>query len=174
MINTNQDFAKKNALKIILFTGLLVGSLDILAAFIDYYIATGKGPGGVLKFIASAALGRKAFSGGTGVILLGLLFHFIIALCFTVLFYWLYPRIKFLSANPILTGIIYGIFIWLIMNLLVLPLSNAPHLAMKTQRIIKAIIILICMIGLPLSFIMQKYFPYKLRDRKTTFETIVQ
>jgi hypothetical protein len=169
MINTNQ-----HAVKIVLFTGLLVSSLDILAAFIDYYIATGRGPAGVLKFIASGVLGRKAFSGGTGVILLGLLFHFIIAFSFTVLFYWLYTRIKFLSVNRILTGILYGIFIWLIMNLLVLPLSNAPHLAMKTQRVVKAILILICMIGLPLSFIMQKYFPFKLKERKTSFEPIIQ
>ncbi|HEV8286707.1 MAG TPA: hypothetical protein VGQ09_20500 [Chitinophagaceae bacterium] len=164
MATTNQSTAKNRALKIILLTGLLVGSLDILTACIDYYIATGRGPAGVLKFIASGVFGRKAFTGGIPMIILGLLFHYLIAFSFTLFFYWLHSRIKYMSTNRVLTGILYGLFIWLVMNRIVLPLSNTPTIPFKLYKAVKAATILIVMIGIPLSFIMQKYFPYHAKE----------
>ena len=167
-----QNPTRKASIKIILISWLLVGTLDILAALIDYSIATGKGPANVLKYIASGAFGESAFSGGSGMIIMGLLFHYFFALCFTVLFFWIYPRINLLAKNRILTGILYGIFIWLVMNLVVVQLCNAPHApikAMKITKIIKAALILICMIGLPLSFIAYNYFSGKSRGKTTDF-----
>jgi hypothetical protein len=154
-----QPSAKK--IKTILAAGLLVGGLDILSAFTDYYIATGRNPARVLKFIASGIFGKKALADGTSMIAAGLLFHFIIAFSFTIFFFWIYPKINVLSKNRIMTGIVYGIFIWTVMNLLVLPLSNVPPIPFKSSRIIKAMLILIVMIGLPLSFIAYNYFHKK-------------
>ena len=150
------EHAIKISFKTILLSGLLVGTLDILSAFADVYISTGKNPLVVLNYIASGAVGKTAFAGGAGIQLLGLLFHFIIAFSFTVLFYWLYSKNKLPSKNWIITGIIYGIFIGVIMNLIVVRLSyipSAPLSAMKPLKVLKAVLILICMIGLPLSFI---------------------
>jgi len=144
------------AIKTIILAGLLSGALDIIAALTDYYITTGKKPWAVLKFIASGVFGKKAFSGGGNMIFMGFLFHFIIAFTFTVFFFWLYPKISFLSKNRIITGILYGIFVWTIMNLVILPLSNTPPLTYTTFKVIKAMLILIVMIGLPLSFIAHK------------------
>lgn len=152
---------KKSSIKVILLAWLLVGTLDILSAFVDYYISTGDNPLFILKYVASGALGEAAFAGGAGTMLLGLLFHYLFAFFFTVLFFWLYPRIGFLSRNKILTGIGYGIFVWIIMNLIVVQLSRAPHAPikdMKAEKILKSALILIAMIGLPLSFIANKYF----------------
>ncbi|MEO8108584.1 MAG: hypothetical protein ABI594_01060 [Ginsengibacter sp.] len=109
--------------KTILFAGLLVGSLDILTAFVDYYIQSGKGPAGVLKFVASGVFGASAFSGGAIMIFWGLLFHYIIAFCFTIFFIWVYPRFSFLRKNIIITAVVYGLFVWLVMNRVVVPLS---------------------------------------------------
>jgi hypothetical protein len=64
----------------ILKAGLIVGTLDILAAFIQYAIKTGKNPTVVLKFIASGVFGKEAFNGGTMMNVYGLIFHFVIAL----------------------------------------------------------------------------------------------
>jgi uncharacterized membrane protein YagU involved in acid resistance len=142
--------------KKIVLAGLLVGTLDILAAFIDVYIATGKSPLIVLNYIASGIMGKTAFAGGAGMAFLGLLLHFVIAFAFTFLFFWLYSKSNLLSKNLVVTGIIYGVFIWLVMNLMVVPLSNVNHTplsAMKIQKVLKAVLILIFMIGLPLSFI---------------------
>ena len=150
---------KKMMVKLILAAGLLVGTLDILSAFVDYYISTGKNPLVVLPYIASGVFGKTALAGGTAMMILGLVFHYIIAFIFTILFFWIYPEIGFMSANRVLTGILYGLFIWVIMNLAVVQLSNAPHTppnAMKWPKVIKSMLILIFMIGLPLSFIADK------------------
>jgi len=70
--------------------------------------------------------------------------------------------LRILSRNRILTGIAYGIFIWCIMNFLVLPLSNIPSpITYKVSKVIKATLILIVMIGLPLSFIAYNMFHKK-------------
>ncbi len=148
---------KDGAIKIIFLAGFIAGSLDILSAFIDHYIQSGKGPEGVLKFIASGVFGQEAFSDGDKMIFFGLLFHFIIAFCFTIFFYWLYQRVPFLQHNVFVTAILYGLFIWVVMSLIVVPLSNTNKYPFHSVNAIKSLLILICMIGLPLSLVM-KYF----------------
>lgn len=162
MITANYN--KISAFKTILFAWLLVGSLDILSAFIDYYLRTGKGPSGVLKFIASGVFGKEAF-GNDSMIWIGLLFHFTIALLFTILFFLLYPRLKFLRINIALTAVIIGTFIWLIMNRVVVPLSNTPKYPFNPVNAIKAALILIFMIGLPLAVIFKRYYAACLNTR---------
>ena len=153
---------KQFPIQVILLAGLLVGTLDISAALIDYYIATGKGPEGVLKYIASGIFGRtKAFgTEGNSMVALGLLFHYMIAMLFTIFFFLIYPRVPLLSRNWVLTGFLYGLFIWIVMTFIVTRLSNTPHAplsAMKPLKALKAALILMCMIGLPLSFIAYRY-----------------
>ena len=159
MISVNYTSYKKiSAFKTVLFAWLLVGSLDILSAFADYYIRTGKGPEGVLKFIASGVFGNAAFGGDGSMVWTGLVLHFIIALLFTTVFFLLYPRLKFLHIDLALSAIIIGIIIWLIMNLVVVPLSNTPKYPFNPAYAIKAALILIFMIGFPLSIIFKCYY----------------
>lgn len=151
----------KLSFNFILKAGLLVGSLDIIAAFIDYYIATGKDPGGVLKFIASGVFGIEAFSGGIGMILWGLLFHFIIAFAFTAFYFWLCPRVKFVAQQPVVFAVIYALFIWMVTHLVVMPLSNVPlngRTDLQFWKIAKANLILIFMICVPLTLMARKYY----------------
>jgi len=164
MSDINQSLKKNNSFLFILGTGLLVGTLDIATAFVDVYIASGSGPEGVLRYIASGVFGNDAFSGGQVMIAWGLFFHFVIAFAFTIFFYWLYPKVRAMRSYPIATGIIYAIFIWAITNRVVVPLSNTPPMGpFKLIRALKAIAILSIMIGLPLSFIMKKHFKNKAR-----------
>lgn len=133
--------------------GLVVGSLDISAACIQYFIKTGKGPAGVLKFVASGVFGKDAFTNNTVMIFMGLLFHFIIAMLFTFFFFWLTAKIPGLLKIKVLTGIVYGVFIWTVMNVIILPLSNTPPLPFKiTNAAIAAFILIVC-IGIPLAFL---------------------
>jgi hypothetical protein len=136
----------------ILKAGLIVGSLDIIAALLQYYIKTGKNPGNVLKFIASGVFGKEAFSGGTTMVTIGLLLHFVIAFIFTFFFFWIIYKIPAFSKQKILTGILYGLFIWSVMNFIVVPLSNTPPLTFKLTNALLAMGILIVCIGIPLSF----------------------
>lgn len=136
----------------ILKAGLLAGLLDILAAFVSFYIKTGKNPVIILKFIASGVFGNAAFSGGPEMAVLGLLFHFMIALVFAAIFFILVARILPESPAKLSTGILYGLFIWLVMNLIIVPLSAAPKQSFHLpDAILNAAILMVC-VGLPISY----------------------
>jgi uncharacterized membrane protein YagU involved in acid resistance len=131
--------------------GLIVGTLDILGACTYYYIKTGKNPLTILKFVASGVFGKTAFESGNIMLLWGLIFHFFIAFSFTIFFFWIFSKIPALSKNRILTGIVYGIFIWTVMQFLVVPLSKTAKSPFNlTNAIIGASILIVC-IGIPLS-----------------------
>jgi hypothetical protein len=154
---------KRNAK--ILQAGLIVGTLDILSAFIYYYIKSGKTNFLVIfKFIASGIFGKAAGDGGTDMILAGFILHYAIAFSFTVFFFWLYPKVNVMSKNRIVTGVIYGLFVWALMNLVVVPLSNTVHRPFKIEGALINMGILIVCIGLPLSFIANAFF------RKQSFQ----
>ena len=151
---------KSNPAKAILTTWLLAGTLDILAAFTQYMIGTGgKNPVNVLLFIASGVFGREtAFSGGYPMAALGLAFHYFIALSWTLLFFFAYPKMNILAKNKFATGIAYGIVIWLVMNQIVLPLSNVSRGAFDLGRAALGTLVLMVCVGLPISFTIGKYY----------------
>ena len=138
---------------------IVVGTLDIVAAFIYFYLSTGnKDVFTVLRYIASGVFGKEAHKGGSAMIIAGLIFHYIIALTFTLFFFWLYRRLTFLSKNMVLTGIVYGLFIWAVMNLLVVPFSKIGSRPFNLRNAsINAIILIIC-IGIPLAFIAGRFY----------------
>lgn len=111
----------------------------------------------MLQFIASKAVGPDAFSGGLPMALLGLFFHYIIAFSWTALFFLLYPRIKLLSKNKIIVGLGYGVVVWLMMNLVVLPIVNGAFQPFQLQSVIGIVILMVC-IGLPVSWGAGKHY----------------
>ena len=131
---------------VIILSILVVGTLDLTAAYIDFYIASGKNPFTIVpKYISSAVLG------------MGL--HYIIAAIFTIFFFLIYPRLGELKSRRFLLGILYGIFMWSVMRFIVVPASNAPlQPPIEWDKALRAISILIVMIGLPLSFIAYAYY----------------
>lgn len=134
----------------ILITTLVAGSLDILLAFLNAWFSNGVTPTRVLQYIASGYFGTEAFAGGPDMTLWGLLFHYLIAFTFTSLFFFLFAKSDFLARYKTLTAIGYGLLIWGIMNLVVLPLSRVPVSKMEPVAMIKGMIILILAIGAPL------------------------
>jgi hypothetical protein len=148
----------KPLFKTILWVGLLAGSLDIFAACLQAYLVRGTSPVIVLKFIASGAFGKPAFSGGWQMALAGLLFHFIIAYSFTTLYFLLYPFIKGLAKHIAIAAILYGIFIYVVMNLLVLPMTKIPPITFKLDKAAMAAGILIVAIGLPVAFFARQFY----------------
>jgi len=143
----------------IIQAGLIVGTLDILSAFIYYFIKTGdKNVFIVLQAVASGLFGKEAFSGGNKMMIAGLILHYLIAFAFTIFFFWLFPKIKPLSKNKILVGLIYGIFVWMVMNLVVVPLSTIGARPFTMVNVLINVIILIVCIGLPLSFMANTFY----------------
>lgn len=134
----------------IIAAGILVGTLDIIAACIQFYSNTGMGPAPVLRYIARAAIGPAANSGGNEILAAGLLFHYCIAMGFTLLFFFLYKNVPAFSIQPVLTAILYGIFMWAFMFFIVLPLSRVGQPPFHFQKALIAIVILIVCISTPL------------------------
>ena len=151
--------------KKIIAAGLLVGTLDISAAIIKTLI-NGGNPVRMFQFIASGVFGKAAFAGGAAFAAYGLLFHYCIAMCWTIFFFLVIAKWKITAENRVLTGIMYGVFIWGIMSRVILPLSSAPALKFKWMQAIIAMLILIAAIGLPLSFMAAKYYAATNRFKK--------
>jgi uncharacterized membrane protein YagU involved in acid resistance len=142
----------------ILLTGLLAGTLDITAAIIQFCIPTPRNPVRIFEFIASGVFGTSAFSTGPVMAFLGLVFHYFIAIAWTSVFFTLYPRIPWLAHNKVLGGLLYGIIVWLMMNLVILPLSNVPHFPIRFPQALIGVAILMIAIGLPISLRASKYY----------------
>ncbi|MEO6729897.1 MAG: hypothetical protein ABIN01_01680 [Ferruginibacter sp.] len=151
-----------NLTRKIIQAGFLVGTLDILAAFIYFFVKSGdKNVSKILKYIASGLFGKEAFSGGSMMIAAGLLLHYIIAFAFTIFFFLVFPKASIFSKNKILTGIVYGIFIWMVMNLVVVPSSKIPNRPIEFSNAILSLVILVVCIGIPLSFMATRFYRNK-------------
>ena len=147
----------QRAVRAFLVAWLVAGTLDISAAIAVYSGAYGVNVAGLLQGIASGVLGDQAFVGGHATALLGLALHYLIALIWTLIFFVLSRSSKWLIRNLFLTGIAYGVVVWFVMNVIVLPLSNVRRAPFTwTQAIISASILMLC-IGIPIATIVGKY-----------------
>ena len=150
---------KKSETKTILLIGIIAGTLDILAAFIVYaQILKLTTPIQMLSNIARTAVSKTLIENEKILALIGLLFHYIIAYCFATLYFLIYPRIKFLRKSSIVSGLLYGIFVWVIMNLIVLPLTGSKFGPFPLIPLLRTIIILIVCIGLPIAILTAQYY----------------
>ena len=130
----------------IIATGLVAAILDAIAAMLVYQVQ----PGPLFKLIASGAFGKSAFTGGPEMLVAGVVFHVIIALGWAALYFFLYSRLRLYRINPIALIAGYGIFIWLMMNLVVLPLSNVSQRSIDAAGAMKGISILMIAVALPI------------------------
>lgn len=149
----------KSFAKTVLLTGLLVGTLDLTAAYVHQYVKTGKFADKMLYYIAGGGLGLEtSMQGGFWIGLLGLFFHFFIAFSFTLLFFLAYPKIKLLRYNPYIVGFLYGYFIGTFMALVVLRLSALPDPVIKFPNVLIGWTILSAAIGIPVALIARWYY----------------
>lgn len=152
----------------LLTVGVIAGTLDICAAFIDAWFSFHSTPGKVLNGIAAAAIGKEKATGDIQFILLGLLIHYFIAFSFTLFFWFVYPLLKRYVKNNLIIGILYGIFIWAAMRFLVLPLlSQIKFPPFNLAKAIKPMLILIGAMGIPLSFMLRNFHYTRNFDEKT-------
>lgn len=138
----------------ILSATLVAGTLDILAAFLVYAVIMEKTtPARILMSIASGIFGKAAYSGGTPMIISGLLLHFLIAFIFSVFYYLVSPGLAILRRRRLLGGILYGIFIWLVMNIGVLPIVFKGMPLPDLSAALLGMAIVIAAVGIPIAYI---------------------
>ena len=148
---------KKSKLLTVLLTCLLTGTLDGLAALL---ISHRIPPAVIFRFIASGWFGRESMSGGTSMVLWGLVFHYLIAAIFSTVLFLIYPFMIKIFWNKYFTGIFYGIAIWLIMNFVVLPFTNIPksHGHLDLAGLTIGIAALVICVGGPVAFIADSFY----------------
>jgi len=138
--------------KIYLATALLVGILDITYAIAFSYFRSGTPPARLLQGVASGALGRAAFDGGWGTAAAGLGFHFLIAFTITAIFFFAASRLPWLIDKVLLTGPIYGIGVYCVMNYVVIPLSRiGPRPFPPMVVFVTGVLVHMFVIGLPIA-----------------------
>ena len=143
----------------ILVTGLIAGVLDGAAAVVVYLIRGGRTPERIFNYIASGVFGPGAMTGGTPMVFAGIGFHMFIAMGWTILFFLAARQFEMLRRHAIAAAVGYGIFVWLMMNKVVLPLSRVQMAATTTWNsiIVGALVLVVC-IGFPISLGARRYF----------------
>lgn len=147
-----------NSSKTIFWGGLIAGTLDITGACVVSWLRASVPPERVLQSVASGLLGAAAYTGGAKTAVLGLALHFLIATTWTIVFYFASRKLRFLIAQPIVWGLVYGVIVYAFMNFVVLPLSQFPQRGTPTLtgRLIGLVIIMFC-IGLPIALIVRRF-----------------
>jgi hypothetical protein len=135
----------------LLYGTLAVGILDLLDAVV-FFGLRGVQPIRILQSIASGLLGRAAFSGGMATAALGIALHFFIAFLIVAVFLLASRRLPALVRAPILSGLIYGIGAYIVMQYLVIPLSAAAGAGRFSWPVfVNGVLIHMFGVGLPAS-----------------------
>jgi hypothetical protein len=141
----------------LLLTALIAGTLDAIGATTSFLLHGNHHPSNIWRYVASGAFGTTALTGGTDMVVYGLLFHYFIAFMCTLVFFLAYPRIPALARNKYVTGIIYALIVWVVTNLVILPLSRVPTPHFRLQGVLIGMFILILAIGLPISLLANRW-----------------
>ncbi|MGH9481888.1 MAG: hypothetical protein ACRD1L_07315 [Terriglobales bacterium] len=145
---------------LILKVGLVAGTLDICDALI-YSGFHGALPHQVFWFIAAGLIGaRAAVEGGMATAALGLGLHYGIVFIWTALYYAASRSLPVLRRWPVPCGLAYGLLVYLVMNLVVLPLSRIgwrplPH----GFALVNAVGAVMLFIGLTIAVLMRRWDP---------------
>lgn len=157
--NTNNSSHLPTKVESLLWAGFLAGTLDALAGIIVYWIILGRmNMIQVLQWIASGVFGKQAFTGGLFMALIGNFLHYIIAYLVTIAFFIAASYLPQLRKNSTLIGLLYGLLIWIIMNLIVLPLSNVEPMPFEPLVAALSISWHMFLVGLPIVKIINNYF----------------
>jgi hypothetical protein len=65
--------------------------------------------------------------GGNAAAFLGLFFHYFIAMAWTVFFFLIFPRLRFLAYNRYLVGMLYAVFVNMMMSEVILRMTPLPR-----------------------------------------------
>ena len=114
------------SLRTILLAGCAAAAIDLAFAFLFFGIGFGVAPMRVMHSIASGFFGSAAFEGGATTAAIGVVAHFFILIVAASFYYLASRRFAWLSRNAIVSGLLFGLAIYVVMTFLVLPLSATP------------------------------------------------
>lgn len=142
---------RARAFDTIVLGGTVAGALDIFDAFVVTWVAGGSAVR-VLQFIASGVLGSGAFQGGWPTAGVGLALHFAIALGAAAVFLGITRILPVVLHHPLIAGIVFGLGVFLFMNLVLLPLVGFPGGLPAGWRLVNGLLIHAFGVGLPIAW----------------------
>lgn len=133
--------------------GLLAGTLDILFA-IGFWSAKGVPAIRILQSVAAGWLGKEAATqGGVATAVLGLVSHYGIAIAMAVAYLFLASRWRGLTQHAAFFGVAYGLFLYVFMQKVVLPLSAAGGSPIQFNAwFIGSLIAHTLLVGVPIAY----------------------
>ena len=143
---TRESSQKRSALLATGIGGFVAGTLDLLQACILF----GRD---IPLAIAGGLLGKKAFGGGAGTYVLGVILHYFIATSAAAIYYAASRRLIFLRQSWLVCGLFFGAAVEEVMRLVVLPLSalraRGPY---ELKDLILGLAVHMVIVGLPIAF----------------------
>ena len=149
---------RNSLLRSSMIAGLIIGTADVI---IYHWFVTGVLGGipliSVYQYIASGALGESAFAGGIATALLGVLFHFLFSIVIASVFILSADRLPLLRRYVIPGSLLFGFGVFIVMNMIVTPLSATPPLpAPTTPQLIVNILDHLLVFGLLLGILVRR------------------
>ena len=155
---------RPRALETILYGGLVVGILDGLFALTFYGLILGSKPLRIFQSVASGLLGKASYEGGIQTFALGIVIHFVVAICIAAVYYLASLRLPFLIHHAVASGLIYGMLAYLGMNYVVIPLSAIGYRPSSLRLFLPAFIGHAFLVGLPIALLARRSAKANQRD----------
>jgi len=135
--------------------GIVAGTTNLVAAGAIF--------GGTMthgfQMIAAGLLGEQAFSGGLRAAMLGAALHFAISIAAAALYFWAALRHRALIRHWFVGGVLFGVLTYLVMNVVVVPLSNAANPDFSSSMIVKELLAHTVLFGVPIAGIVRALAP---------------
>lgn len=123
---SHRSAPSSNLLLLTLIGGLIAATLDIAYAISYWGLTVGVPAQRVLHSVASGLVGREtALAGGSPTAALGLFLHCFIALVMAAVYAVAAVRLAWMRRHPWIASTLYGLWLFVAMNFIVVPLSRA-------------------------------------------------
>lgn len=138
--------------------GVVGGFLDHMSALASL-VPHGTSALSINQYLASAVIGpTAAFAGGWATALLGLCVHFSLTTLMAGIFVVASQRFPVLLRQPWVSGLAYGVLIFVVMNYIAVPLSAAPNWKLPQGWAIVGGLLPSCFyVGLPIAAIARAF-----------------
>lgn len=133
---------------VLLGATVLLGTLDLAFACTYWSVR----PARILQGIASGWLGEQAFHGGSATAWLGALLHYAMLWAMVATFHVASRRAPVLTRKPWLSGSLYGLLLYVVMNAIVLPMSAAAKMPFIVGWVLCSIAVHVLLIGVPIAW----------------------
>lgn len=140
----------------VLAGGLVAGTLDIVYAASFWKLTAGVPGLRILQSVAAGLLGSSAYDGGLRTASLGLFLHFVIALSMALAWYGVASRWSPARRFPLRAGAAYGLFLYLFMNFVVVPLSAADPGSGDALWVGLTVAVHVLFVGIPIALFVRR------------------